>query len=220
MIIFAIWGIMIFINAPELALKIIVCVGVVVIIIRKIISRYNSIVDKRKAQKFKEYEDHMIRSNVETGALLMKQFNVPITKTINYAHERYVFISEIESLIMVDGVVFGFDQLLSCELEDEKRSFNTTTTKEEKQRSSYLDWVINTDVGRVVDAINAPVIRSVNSTSRTIHDYTLKLTLNSLTTPYILIRLGDDENTKNYLQGLFNVIIRRVKDERAKERGN
>lgn len=175
---------------------------------------------KRKDNKFREYREHMIRANREAGEQMAKLFDAPISKTVNYAHERYVFISEPKSLIMVDGVTFGFEQLLSCEFYDDSKVISNTTTRSEKEKPSRLRYMLNFDVNRIVSAVNAPTTSYSCTSSVTSHDYKLKLTLNSLTNPYILIRLGDDDEAKNYLKGIFDVIIHMNQENKAKERGH
>lgn len=215
-ILLLIWGIMIFVQAPEISIKIIACVVVAFVVWRKIKSNYNSKLERQKAERIAECKNRMMKANDSVRDELKKHFNAPISKAFNYAHERFIFVSEVESLIMVDGITFSFSQLLSCDLEDNQRNFSTTTMTEEKQSSSYLDWMINTDAGRIVDAINAPVTRNVNTESVIYHNYTLKLTLDSLSNPYLLIHLGDNEEKKNSIKSVFDVIIHRNRKQSTK----
>ena len=208
-LILIIWGVVLFVNAPDVFLKIIGCAILGFIIWTKIKNRRNSILEKRKAKEIEKYNEEMSNANKSACDRLVKQFNVPISKAFNYAHEKFIFVSEVESLIMVDGFSFKFEQLLACDCNDDQRVYRNTVTEEKKKQSSFLDYMINTDVGRIVDAINAPVTRTVNSESMTFHDYTLKLTLNSLSNPYLLIRLGGNEEMKDCIKGVFDVIIHR-----------
>lgn len=170
---------------------------------------YNPIIEKRQAAKLKDYRDYLIRSNKEMGEQLVKQFNAPISKFINYSHCQYVLISEEKSLVMVNDVIFSFDQLVKCTVQDDDRQLTNTISEEKKVKSSFLFDVINTDVGRIVNAINAPKIIKSQSNTRTLHDYTIVLTLDSITNPILRINVGDDNEMMNKLKGMFDVIKHR-----------
>ena len=62
-ILLLIWGIMIFVQAPEISIKIIACVVVAFVVWRKIKSNYNSKLERQKAERIAECKNRMMKAN-------------------------------------------------------------------------------------------------------------------------------------------------------------
>jgi hypothetical protein len=147
---------------------------------------------------------------------LKSTFNAPITKVINYDIQKYVFISEEKSLIMLNEHIYHFKDILDFTLSDNSVVvFTPTTSKTTTNTGSMLGraivgGVLTGGVGAVIGGATASqTTQTSKGTSHTKHDYTLVITVNNLSNPVENIHIGWRENYAREISSILSIIVSR-----------
>lgn len=143
------------------------------------------------------------RNNAVRKELLSK-FNAPITAEYNYAHCKYILVSEPASLLSIDGSILNFTQIIGLEVEDNSKSISNT---EKKPPTLGISNIFYSEGARIERAIYAPS----KTETATIHDFTLILRFDSLTNPILRIHIGNNLELKSQLCNFFSIIVYRNK---------
>ena len=143
------------------------------------------------------------RNNAVRKELLSK-FNAPITAEYNYAHCKYILVSEPASLLSIDGSILNFTQIIGLEVEDNSKSISNT---EKKPPTLGISNIFYSEGARIERAIYAPS----KTETATIHDFTLILRFDSLTNPILRIHIGNNLELKSQLCNSFSIIVYRNK---------
>lgn len=165
-------------------------------------------------KKQKEIEDQ--ERNKNKLEELKSTFNAPITKVINYDIQKYVFISEEKSLIMLNEHIYHFKEILDFTLSDNSVVvFTPTTSKTTTNTGSMLGraivgGVLTGGVGAVIGGATASqTTQTSEGTSHTRHDYTLVITVNNLSNPVENIHIGWRENYAREISSILSIIVSR-----------
>ena len=170
--------------------------------------------EEEKIKKQKEIEDQ--ERNKNKLEELKSTFNAPITKVINYDIQKYVFISEEKSLIMLNEHIYHFKEILDFTLSDNSVVvFTPTTSKTTTNTGSMLGraivgGVLTGGVGAVIGGATASqTTQTSEGTSHTKHDYTLVITVNNLSNPVENIHIGSSENYAREISSILSIIVSR-----------
>ena len=165
-------------------------------------------------KKQKEIEDQ--ERNKNKLEELKSTFNAPITKVINYDIQKYVFISEEKSLIMLNEHIYHFKEILDFTLSDNSVVvFTPTTSKTTTNTGSMLGraivgGVLTGGVGAVIGGATASqTTQTSKGTSHTKHDYILVITVNNLSNPVENIHIGWRENYAREISSILSIIVSR-----------
>lgn len=169
---------------------------------------------EEEIKKQKEIEDQ--ERNKNKLEELKSTFNAPITKVINYDIQKYVFISEEKSLIMLNEHIYHFKEILDFTLSDNSVVvFTPTTSKTTTNTGSMLGraivgGVLTGGVGAVIGGATASqTTQTSEGTSHTKHDYTLVITVNNLSNPVENIHIGSSENYAREISSILSIIVSR-----------
>lgn len=169
---------------------------------------------EEKIKKQKEIEDQ--ERNKNKLEELKSTFNAPITKVINYDIQKYVFISEEKSLILLNEHIYHFKEILDFTLSDNSVVvFTPTTSKTTTNTGSMLGraivgGVLTGGVGAVIGGATASqTTQTSEGTSHTKHDYTLVITVNNLSNPVENIHIGSSENYAREISSILSIIVSR-----------
>lgn len=170
--------------------------------------------EEDEIKKQKKIEDQ--ERNKNKLEELKSTFNAPITKVINYDIQKYVFISEEKSLIMLNEHIYHFKEILDFTLSDNSVVvFTPTTSKTTTNTGSMLGraivgGVLTGGVGAVIGGATASqTTQTSKGTSHTKHDYTLVITVNNLSNPVENIHIGWRENYAREISSILSIIVSR-----------
>jgi hypothetical protein len=150
--------------------------------------------------------DYTERNGVPDKIINIKNNN---TKQIIIAHES-------SKRVYILGQFYDFKDILNCNFSDSPRIIKGAVKTVTKSNTGST-------VGRAIvgDVIAGPAGAIIGGTTgkkttefqqendRTIHDYTVIININSLTSPILRIHTGEDGKLANEIVGLMNVIIAR-----------
>lgn len=170
---------------------------------------------KRKKLEKKELQQR-IMENKEKEVHLQKLFNVPVTKLYNYGYCKYILVSESAKRIMINETIFDFNQISDCFLtDDSERVLSSTISREGSNTGSVIGRavvgkILMGNTGAVVGGLTASKTATTSEqTIKNLHNYTLKIEIDSISTPIIHVPLGDNSELAYELHALFKLISKR-----------
>lgn len=125
-----------------------------------------------------------------------------------------IFVHEDKKEVFIKGKIYPFRDIISCTFIDSTTTIKGTVTAVTKSK-------LGSSIGRAVigDAIAGPAGAIIGGTTgkkttefqqgsdRFIHNYTVLINLNSISTPIIRIETGDNGSLTNEIIALMNVIV-------------
>lgn len=126
--------------------------------------------------------------------------------------DRAIIVYEKTEYIRIMGWMFRFEDIVSCKLSD-----NTKTLSSASVVTDTSDMIGRAVVGNLIAGSAGAVIggtsadKNVSITGSTVHDYTIDVVVNDLSTPVIRINVGSDEDTASRIMGMIKVIVKRNK---------
>lgn len=170
---------------------------------------------KQKKLEIKELQQREME-NKEKEVHLLKLFNVPVTKVYNYGYCKYIFVSESAKRIMINETVYDFNQILDCFLtDDSERVLSSTINREGSNTGNVIGRavvgkILMGNAGAVVGGLTAS--KTATTSEQTIkdwHNYTLKIEIDSISTPVFHVPLGDNSELAYEMHALFKLILKR-----------
>lgn len=168
----------------------------------------------RREELKKEYE-------MEYLSLLNKFGPCSISIKIGWSDlntSSYIYVFEEAKIFMVLGKQYHFSDILDFSLVDDMTSETITISKGDEKTSTsnmlgraVVGGIFTGGIGAVTAAATAKKTIMTNATSQTTntHKYTIYLTINSLTDPSVIIRLGNDNEKAQKITNVLKVILAR-----------
>lgn len=188
--------------------------------------------EMENAEKRKKDEEYRLALAEQKEAERVKKYNKLTTlmsspgKIIAYDYDHYVMVNENTSQIMLNEHIYNFKDIINYTLSDnttviQKHSGGEITSTSSTDTGSMLGravvgGVLAGGVGAAIGGSTAKrettsSVAPSTTTSSTIHDYLIAVTVNSLSNPIERLRLGEDEHKTNEICALLSVIISRNK---------
>lgn len=144
----------------------------------------------------------------------LKQKFGQTTKIINYALCKFILISDSRNLIMINDNIYNFKDILTFEVKDNSTTIFSSTSKTSTNTGSMLGravvgGVLSGGVGSVIGGCTASKSTQTEGNSSTIHDYSILITLNNLSTPIINLYIGKNGKIVSEITALLNIIQKR-----------
>lgn len=186
--------------------------------------------EQEKAEKKKKDEEYRLILAEQKEKEREKKYNKLTTimsspnKIIEYDYDHYIMVNESTSQIMLNEHVYNFKDIINYTMSDnatviQKHSGGEITSTSSTDTGSMLGravvgGVLAGGVGAAIGGSTAKRETTSNvapttTTSSTIHDYLIAVTVNSLSNPIERLRLGEDERNTNEICALLSVIISR-----------
>ena len=189
--------------------------------------------EQEKAEKKKKDEEYRLILAEQKEEEREKKYNKLTTimsspnKIIEYDYDHYIMVNESTSQIMLNEHVYNFNDIINYTMSDnatviQKHSGGEITSTSSTDTGSMLGravvgGVLAGGVGAAIGGSTAKRETTSNvapttTTSSTIHDYLIAVTVNSLSNPIERLRLGEDGRNTNEICALLSVIISRNKN--------
>lgn len=173
-----------------------------------------------REERRKQIEEDLKKKFASEYQLLLNKFgtctvDIKLGKTDMYIESR-LFVFEDSQTIVLYGNEYKFSDILGFSLVDDSTSETITTSTGDAKTSTgsmigraVVGGVLTGGLGAIAGAATAKKNIATNATSETttIHNYTMYVNVNSLSTPTVTIRIGDDSRKAHKLADLFNVIV-------------
>ncbi len=197
-----------------------------------ITNKENEKAEQEKKEKRRIDEEYRLALAERKEAERAKKYNKLTTlmsspgKVIEYDYDHYVMVNENTSQIMLNEHVYNFKDIINYTLSDnttviQKHSGGEITSTSSTDTGSMLGravvgGVLAGGVGAAIGGSTAKrettsSVAPSTTTSSTIHDYLIAVTVNSLSKPIERLRLGEDGSNTNEICALLSVIISRNK---------
>ena len=204
----------------------IIAVFVILIIVAIILTTRQE--EKAKIERNKRKENRLERQQQEEAELLamyrsqkqsfLLENGIPdksiILKTNEIDSEIHVY--ESNKTIFIMGKRYQFKDILSCTIDDNPRTIKgkITALKKTDNRNvigrSIVGGAIGGSTGAVIGGATARQnMEFVQEDDKFIHDYSIIISVNSISNPIIRIHTEEDAGLTNEIVGLMNVIISR-----------
>ena len=188
--------------------------------------------EQEKAEKKKKDEEYRLALAEQKEEERAKKYNKLTTlmsspnKIIEYDYDHYVMVNENTSQIMLNEHIYNFKDIINYTMSDnstviQKHSGGEITSTSSTDTGSMLGravvgGVLAGGVGAAIGGSTAKrestsSVAPTTTTSSTIHDYLVAVTVNSLSNPIERLRLGEDGHNTNEVCALLSVIISRNK---------
>lgn len=141
----------------------------------------------------------------------LKQTFGQTTKIINYNFCKFILISDSRNLIMINNNIYDFKDILTFEIKDNSTTIFTSTSKTSTSTSSMLGraivgGILLGEAGTIIGGSTASKSTQTEGRSSTIHDYSIIITLNNLSTPIINLYIGKNGKIVSEIITLLNII--------------
>jgi hypothetical protein len=147
-------------------------------------------------------------------------------KIIEYDYDHYIMVNESTSELMLNEHIYNFKDIINYTMTDnatviQNHSGGEITSTSSTDTGSMLGravvgGVLAGGVGAAIGGSTAKrettsSVAPSTTTSSTIHDYMIAVTVNNLSCPIERLNLGEDERNTNEICALLSVIISRNK---------
>ena len=179
---------------------------------------------EKKKQKALESEAKLIESYESSikeydllYGILSAKFLISTYGSSNYT-DKYIFIYEASSHIIIRDIVYKFSDIITCELTNNSQTIyssvesHTRTNTASTLGRAVVGGVLLGGAGAIIGGATANKRTIVNKQlAKTTNNYSIHLTVNKITDPYLSIKIGENENLARNLYSLFSVITERSK---------
>lgn len=170
----------------------------------------NSKEDKKKEQERIESER---RYHEDKRDKLISLIGAPVTKIVDCGPGKFVIVSEESAKIGIYENVYDFSQILNCDLiDDTERVISSMVKREGHDTGSVIGRTVVGklflgNAGAIVGGLTADKAATTSEqTIKDVHNYTVKIEIDSLSTPVIHIPVGDNAILADELYALLKVI--------------
>lgn len=134
----------------------------------------------------------------------------------DYDRNEVIHIHEATKSLYLQGKSYAFNDIIDCSVTDNPTTIKgqiiaTTKTKTGSiVKRMIIGGMIAGDAGAVIGGVTGKKSTKIRQENDTIiHNYTILINVNSITTPIISINTGTNIDLTNEIVGLMNVIITR-----------
>jgi len=127
-----------------------------------------------------------------------------------------LYINEEQQKLFVNKKEYDFKDILDFSIQDNARTIHSGSTSIARTNNgsmfgrAAIGGLVAGNVGAVIGGATASkTIETSGSSSAIVHDYSVVITLNSLSTPMITLQIGQDQNLVNKISSFLTVIVRR-----------
>ena len=187
---------------------------------------------KRKKDKNKKKEEYLIVLEKQKKMEREKKLNnltalmSSPNKIIEYEYNHFIMVNESTSQILLNEQIYNFKDIINYTVSD-----NTTVIQ--KHSGGRITSISSTNTGSMVGrtlvggvlagGVGAAIggatakrestssVAPSSTTSSTIHNYMISVTVNNISNPIERLELGEDELITNEICALLSVIISRNK---------
>lgn len=181
----------------------------------------NSKIKEKQAQAIEsQFRMKVVNKNLSRISQLKKEYG-PLTKEIkiidkNIEFDNKILLFESSEIVVIQNKTYKFSDIIKCDIVDKQHEVKDiiSMTKVSQGNSigrAVVGGVIGGGVGAVIGGVTAKKKTSANERILIIHNYEICLTLNNLSNPQIIIKLGDDEIKTREIAAIFSIIIERKK---------
>ncbi len=185
---------------------------------------------KAKEEKRKQDEEYQLQLAEQKEKEKEKKYNELTAmisspdKVIEYDYDHYIMVNESTSQIMLNEHIYKFKDIINYTMSDnatviQKHSGGEISSTSSTDTGSMLGravvgGVLAGGVGAAIGGSTAKreitsSVAPTTTTSSTIHDYLIAVTVNSLSNPIERLSLGEDGGNTNEICALLSVIISR-----------
>lgn len=212
----------------------------IVVLLALVVGGITANIEKNKKEK-KEQEEAEKRKKDEEYQMIIaeqkeiereKKYNNLVTlmsspnKIIEYDYDHYIMVNESTSKLMLNEHIYNFKDIINYTMTDnatviQNHSGGEITSTSSTDTGSMLGravvgGVLAGGVGAAIGGSTAKrettsSVAPSTTTSSTIHDYMIAVTVNNLSCPIERLNLGEDERNTNEICALLSVIISRNK---------
>lgn len=169
-------------------------------------------VEEDKKKEYEKYEFELSSLSYNYGQIT-NEYDLSDELNIN---KRVLVFAESQKIWII-GKIYDFKDIIGCSVNDDSHvkkadvTYKTSTSTGSMLGRAVVGGVLTGGVGAAIGGATASkktvAVPSGNDT--VVHNYTVVININSFTTPVIYLKCYNDENLKDNLLGIFNVIIRR-----------
>lgn len=188
--------------------------------------------EQEEAEKRKKDEEYQMIIAEQKEIEREKKYNNLVTlmsspnKIIEYDYDHYIMVNESTSKLMLNEHIYNFKDIINYTMTDnatviQNHSGGEITSTSSTDTGSMLGravvgGVLAGGVGAAIGGSTAKrettsSVAPSTTTSSTIHDYMIAVTVNNLSCPIERLNLGEDERNTNEICALLSVIISRNK---------
>ncbi|MBR1652225.1 MAG: hypothetical protein IJ692_02405 [Alloprevotella sp.] len=129
-----------------------------------------------------------------------------------------LYINESLQKIFIQGNDYNFSDILSFSVQDNSRTIFSGTSSTAKTNNgnmlgrAVVGGLVAGNVGAVIGGATASkTIETSGGSSSVIHNYSIIVTVNSLSSPMVTLKIGKDQNLMNRISSILTVIVNRNK---------
>ena len=168
-------------------------------------------VEEDNKKEYEKYEFELSSLSYNYGQIT-NEYDLSDELNIN---KRVLVFAESQKIWII-GKIYDFKDIIGCSVNDNSHvkkadvTYKTSTSTGSMIGRAVVGGVLTGGVGAVIGGATASkktmAVPSGNDT--VVHNYTVVININSFTTPVIYLKCYNDENLRDNLLGIFNVIIR------------
>lgn len=129
-----------------------------------------------------------------------------------------LYLNENLKKIYLYGEEYNFCDILSFSAQDNERTIYSGYTSTAKTNNGSMlgraavGRLVAGNIGTVIGGATASkTIETSGSTSIIVHNYSIVVTVNSLSSPMVTLKIGEDQNLMNKVSSILTVIVKRNK---------
>lgn len=129
-----------------------------------------------------------------------------------------LYINEDLQKIFMKGKEYNFSDILSFSVQDNAQTIYSGSTSTARTNNGSMlgraavGGLVAGNVGAVIGGATASkTIETSGSISSIMHNYSIVVTVNSLSSPMVTLKIGEDQNLMNQVRSILTVIINRNK---------
>ena len=178
---------------------------------------------KFKEDKIKEDEQKLLDDKYKQSIEKTSQRYGIVTRYYDFGTksvDNSILLFADSKKIWIFGKVYDFDDILDCNIKDEPHvekasvTFKTTTSSGSMLGRAVVGGILTGGVGAIIGGVTAKkkTVAVPLGSDKTIHDFTVVININDLSSPIVYVRCGSDEMLANEVFGLINVIIHKKEE--------
>jgi len=185
-----------------------------------ILLEISKINEKQYKAEENNFRRKVINKNATRISQLKKEYGL-LTKEIKIeAHsnefENKILLFESSGVIVIQNKTYKFSDIIKYEvvdksIESRKVTTSTKTSTGNTIGRAVVGGVIGGGVGAIIGGATAKKNTTSEESVNIVHNYEVRVTINSLSNPQIIIRIGNNEIKTKEIATIFEVLIGRNK---------
>ena len=168
-------------------------------------------IDEERKEKKEKYECEIESLKTKYGEMT----NIyPLSDEMNI-NKKVIVFAESKKIWLI-GNIYDFTDIIGCSINDNQQTtkakveYKTSTSTGSMIGRAVVGGVLTGGVGAVIGGATAAkkTVAVPSGSDKVRHSYTITININSFSTPIVNLKCYNDEQLKNELWGIFNIIIR------------